>query len=91
MHLMERIPITDWTKLSAEEKLTKVTNIRSLRESCRREAMLVPTKSAIKNKAKAGTKAKRVPKPKTPDITKLLAKLSPAQLESLKQSYGVTQ
>ena len=92
MDLMERLPITDWTKLSYADKLQKVLNIRSLRESCRREAMLVPTKSAVANKLKAATKGKKPPakrKSKLPDVAKLLSKLSPAQLKSLKQSYGV--
>ncbi len=85
---MERIPIKDWTKLSYEEKLAKVKYIQSLRESCRREAMKVPTKTARKQTTSNGKKISKK-KPAQSDINKLLKKLSPAQIKSLKQSYGV--
>ncbi len=91
MNLMSRIKAPDWTKLTLEEKISKVSFIQSLRETCRRDAMTIkPRKTTTKKpgvkKAKATTKKG---KSKVDELSKLLKTLSPAQLESLKQSYKV--
>lgn len=99
MDLMQRIPVRDWTTLTYEERLRNVMNLQSLRDSCRRESLNAPTKSATKNKAlrdKLNTSSDKPSKTVDTDaknakaLQKLFAGLSDAQIKSLKQSYGVT-
>lgn len=99
MDLMQRIPVRDWAALTYEERLRNVMNLQSLRESCRRESLNAPTKSATKNKAlreKLNTASGKSSEVVDQDaknakaLQKLFAGLSEAQIKSLKQSYGVT-
>jgi len=88
MSLMDRIYCKDFLQLSYPEQLTLIEKVRLLRSSALNAAKLSSnklTKSAKRNLAKKKSPRKRKPKDPTKTAMTALKKLSPEQIELIKQ------
>ena len=89
MALMDRIYIKDFLQKSYPDQLTLIETVRTIRSSALNAAKVSSkkmTKSAQRNIAK-GIK-RRKPKDQTAAATTALKKLSPEQIEMIKQQFA---
>ena len=86
--LMSRVPITPFAALDAAERTELLRGIRALRATANEEAKSrgKMTRSAQRNRAKRGTKAK--PVMSEAKLQEALAALPPEQLAALKAIYS---
>lgn len=82
---MERVPIPEFTYLSDEEQLQIVSSVQEKRTLTWKEALKQPVRKTRKKPKKNGTKSLK----SEDDLSKLLAKMSPEQLEMFKKKMGL--